>query len=318
MQKRAGDLPVYTVCPEGQDGPLRTLHRDLLLPCGFLSEPEEEIVQPKSTRRSRTRQTLKQVNELPSSSKDEEENEQCFHSVKITETRPSGASNISESQKKTSFEIDTLTGIDTTTGIDTSIGTGNLPELESVEIELVEKEPVEGESVEKGSVELETERNLPFVHEPETSMEKEKDANEMEKENIAIEAETGTGELTEQMETSGGTLLTEETERTEECIPIANPPVSQSESQRDALQPATISGTNPAVEKKNSNDEETVEPPRRSERVKKAPGKFTYPQLGNPFISFVQNIVEGFNKALVETFESNYSLKGEHEGTHVM
>ncbi|KAK2896137.1 hypothetical protein Q8A73_015625 [Channa argus] len=27
VQKRAGDLPVYTVCPEGQEGPVRTLHR---------------------------------------------------------------------------------------------------------------------------------------------------------------------------------------------------------------------------------------------------------------------------------------------------
>ncbi|KAE8296838.1 hypothetical protein D5F01_LYC05607 [Larimichthys crocea] len=220
------------------------------------------MVQPKSTRRPRTRQTSKQVNELPPSSEDEEENELCFHSVEITETRPSEASNITESQKKTSFEIDTLTGIDTTAGIDTPFGTGNLPELGPVEIELVEKEPVEGEPVEKGSVELETEGNLPFDHEPENGMEEEKDANEMEKENIAIEAETGTGELTEQLETSGGTLLTEETERAKECVPIANPPVSQSESQRDALQPATISGTNPAVETKNSNHEETVEPPR--------------------------------------------------------
>lgn len=119
------------------------------------------------------------------------------------------------------------------------------------------------------------------------------------------------------METSGGTLFTEDTERTKECIPLVNSPVSQSESQRDALQPATISGTNPAAETKNSNGEETVEPPWRSEHVRKAPGKFTYSQLGNPFISFVQTIVEGFNKVMVETFENNYSLKGEHEGTHV-
>lgn len=34
--RRAGTLPVYTVKPENQDGPLRTLHRDLLLPCGYL------------------------------------------------------------------------------------------------------------------------------------------------------------------------------------------------------------------------------------------------------------------------------------------
>lgn len=35
--KRAGDLPVYIVRPETREGPNRTLHRDLLLPCGFLS-----------------------------------------------------------------------------------------------------------------------------------------------------------------------------------------------------------------------------------------------------------------------------------------
>lgn len=34
--KKAGDLPVYTVRPEGRDKPLRMLHRDLLLPCGYL------------------------------------------------------------------------------------------------------------------------------------------------------------------------------------------------------------------------------------------------------------------------------------------
>lgn len=33
---RAGTLPVYTVKPEVSDGPLRTPHRDLLLPCEFL------------------------------------------------------------------------------------------------------------------------------------------------------------------------------------------------------------------------------------------------------------------------------------------
>ncbi|KAK7933302.1 hypothetical protein WMY93_004198 [Mugilogobius chulae] len=34
--KKAGNLPVYTVRPESQAKPLRTLHRDLLLPCGYL------------------------------------------------------------------------------------------------------------------------------------------------------------------------------------------------------------------------------------------------------------------------------------------
>ena len=42
--RRAGTLPVYTVKPETGDGPLRTLHRDLLLPCGYL--PEEQSSEP--------------------------------------------------------------------------------------------------------------------------------------------------------------------------------------------------------------------------------------------------------------------------------
>lgn len=39
---QAAELPVYTVRPDRKDGPLRTLHRDLLLPCGFLPSPEVE------------------------------------------------------------------------------------------------------------------------------------------------------------------------------------------------------------------------------------------------------------------------------------
>lgn len=47
--KCAGDLPVYTVRPESKDGPIRTLHRDLLLPCGFLpaaKKPEITVSEP--------------------------------------------------------------------------------------------------------------------------------------------------------------------------------------------------------------------------------------------------------------------------------
>ncbi|KAB5526007.1 hypothetical protein PHYPO_G00146730 [Pangasianodon hypophthalmus] len=53
---RKGDLLVYTVKPENKDGPLRTLHRDLLLPCGFLSVPEEEPSAVAKPQRPSTRQ----------------------------------------------------------------------------------------------------------------------------------------------------------------------------------------------------------------------------------------------------------------------
>lgn len=54
---RRGDLPVYTVKPENKDGPLRTLHRDLLLPCGVLPALKEETpVVSSKPRRPSTRQ----------------------------------------------------------------------------------------------------------------------------------------------------------------------------------------------------------------------------------------------------------------------
>ncbi|XP_055020426.1 zinc finger protein jing homolog [Boleophthalmus pectinirostris] len=42
--KKSGNLPVYTVKPEDAEKPLRTLHRDLLLPCGCI--PVTSNVQP--------------------------------------------------------------------------------------------------------------------------------------------------------------------------------------------------------------------------------------------------------------------------------
>uniref|UniRef100_A0A3B1KCG7 Gypsy retrotransposon integrase-like protein 1 n=1 Tax=Astyanax mexicanus TaxID=7994 RepID=A0A3B1KCG7_ASTMX len=55
--QRAGELPVYTVRPENKEGPLRTLHRDLLRPCNFLSVAEEDSPKAK-VRRPRTRTVL--------------------------------------------------------------------------------------------------------------------------------------------------------------------------------------------------------------------------------------------------------------------
>lgn len=47
--KKAANLPVYTISPEHADKPLRTLHRDLLLPCGWL--PDVSQVQPVAAKR---------------------------------------------------------------------------------------------------------------------------------------------------------------------------------------------------------------------------------------------------------------------------
>uniref|UniRef100_A0A8C1PMW2 Integrase catalytic domain-containing protein n=1 Tax=Cyprinus carpio TaxID=7962 RepID=A0A8C1PMW2_CYPCA len=52
---RAGDLLMYTVRPVGQSGPLRTLHQDLLLPCGFLQAERPEQRPKQTVHRPRTR-----------------------------------------------------------------------------------------------------------------------------------------------------------------------------------------------------------------------------------------------------------------------
>lgn len=54
---RIGNSPVYVVKPETGEGPSRTLHRDLLLPCGFLSANESQEIESHSnaTRNMRLR-----------------------------------------------------------------------------------------------------------------------------------------------------------------------------------------------------------------------------------------------------------------------
>ncbi len=59
--RQSEDLPVYVVRPETREGPQRTLHRDLLLPCGFLpvTPVESKTDTLKVARRPRTRQHTK-------------------------------------------------------------------------------------------------------------------------------------------------------------------------------------------------------------------------------------------------------------------
>lgn len=58
--KKAETLPVYTLRPENSDKPLRTLHRDLLLPCGYL--PAVSQIQPHPTPPNKS---VKQVSPPP-------------------------------------------------------------------------------------------------------------------------------------------------------------------------------------------------------------------------------------------------------------
>ncbi|CAJ1057667.1 unnamed protein product [Xyrichtys novacula] len=61
--KQAGNLPVYTLRPENKDGPLRTLHRDLMLPCGSLPLSVEKLDLPRP-RRPQTRKSIEQPDDV--------------------------------------------------------------------------------------------------------------------------------------------------------------------------------------------------------------------------------------------------------------
>ncbi|KAK7909418.1 hypothetical protein WMY93_014102 [Mugilogobius chulae] len=70
--KQAGDMPVYVVKPERQDGPTRTLHRDLLLPCGFLPAVDQELsTEASPVSKPRTRQQCQKSPDSEDSAEDE-------------------------------------------------------------------------------------------------------------------------------------------------------------------------------------------------------------------------------------------------------
>ncbi|KAK7886001.1 hypothetical protein WMY93_025622 [Mugilogobius chulae] len=73
--RRAGDLPVYIVKPETRDGPTRTLHRDLLLPCGFLPTAVEDLDESTPARRPLTRSQSRQSASAEHDQGSEEEEE---------------------------------------------------------------------------------------------------------------------------------------------------------------------------------------------------------------------------------------------------
>ncbi|KAK7886058.1 hypothetical protein WMY93_025679 [Mugilogobius chulae] len=73
VTKKMENIPVYVVQPEKGDGPTRTLHRDLLLACGDLSDTEEEIkTKPKAPHRPKTRQSAPDTQDIEMSDSEEE------------------------------------------------------------------------------------------------------------------------------------------------------------------------------------------------------------------------------------------------------
>ncbi len=86
--ERVGDLPVYKVRSQDRDAPVRVLHRDLLLPCGFLTTPQESIPDPDSRKPSKPKTRSQRRRELFSEEQSDSEDEICiFSRIPAGETR---------------------------------------------------------------------------------------------------------------------------------------------------------------------------------------------------------------------------------------
>lgn len=255
--QRMGDLPVYKVQPLSEDGPTRTLHRDLLLPCGQLSDEDDEPAAPEPVRRPRTRTTPSQdpQEELDDSSDDdfgpaspspftETRFTRTYDITKAVHAAPTSDSHslLSDRQSSSVMPQQTCptmeppaTDIADVPWVDSSEGENGAPiPVAEDEVSHIPEDLTAVVSLEKGNA---TELNLPG-----SSSESQKTEKQQPETDIASETQN-----------------------------------AHTETVRDTV------------------DQNLV---RRPERMRRPPGRFTYPQLGQPLISFAQTILESFNTAL--------------------
>lgn len=248
--KQMENLPVYTVLPEGGDGPARTLHRDLLLPCGHLSETEIESAsqRPKPPQRPRTRQSSSQLQHPDYSDSEDEyvgfQGDQPVH----TETF------IKVYDKNKHLEPHVISD-----GHDE-------PETSNTPLPLTVGDPqtMSDEVIETG---------------PDTD---------------GMHGEQGSDDTVEpSSEKVAGNTDTDDMH----VMDLKN--TDNDHSNTDLPDRQTVEEIKTVQTSSENTDM------RKSGRVRRAPGRFHYPQLGKPLISFAQSFLEGFNQAL-DSF-SNYS-----------
>lgn len=267
--ERMGDLPVYKVQPVGEDGPTRVLHRDLLLPCGQLSDDDDEPAAPEPIRRPRTRTTPSQgPQEDPDDSSDDDFGPACPSPITVRRftrtceiTKPAPAVPTSDDQTLPLDKQPSSVMPQPTSPIVECPTTG------VTDVPLVDLSGDNGTPIPVAEGEVSHSLEDPPVVSPE-----EENAAELNLPDFSSESQ----EAEKQSENE----ITSET---------------QAETVRDTVDVASETQNIPAGKVTNTVDENLV---RRSERMRRPPGRFHYPQLGQPLISFAQTILESFNTAL--------------------
>ncbi|KAI7804787.1 hypothetical protein IRJ41_020325 [Triplophysa rosa] len=276
LRKNSG-FPVYTVRPEGKESPVRTLHRDLLLPCGFLPNTEhEDVVQPKDRHRPRTR--------AQSRIEDAAEAEANYSSSE------SDSEYVHFDVPGDSFEFITRVIPDerSTHHSESLLESRNLPVVESASpAAIVPDQSIDNSPAKRNSIGDEVERYSPamFHAEPEASgVEPEGNREEESAKAILDKSSSESSELPDES--------FEVVNEIGPDVPGENVP-SCSEPP-----PVRLLSDVPTVP-----EDAGDMGPRRSGRQSKPPDKLQYARLGNPLISVIQSLLQVLSSTLYESVE---------------
>ncbi|XP_041934366.1 uncharacterized protein LOC121697116 isoform X1 [Alosa sapidissima] len=324
--KQVDDVPVYVVQPEGTDGPTRTLHRDLLLPCGVLTD-EEPLEQPEkgTTRQPRTRNRPVQLSESDAS--DSESDNSCTNSPPISPDRKfTGVYKIPKRCHDSSAVLPAGPEM-----CDGYLPMGSLDDVLPVCAAAAEG-PVDAADVESPAAD--TESSVPAagagssVHAA-TAKGRVRGADAAGGPVYAAAAgspvtvagspvSAARSPVSAAATGSPVSVAAAEAERAAIGENYFPEPVGDcwrdiaNESQDDPLFGNLEKEPSEAPELHEVPDDEvpSEDPPtRRSERSRRAPSRFQYSQLGNPLISFAHTILDGLNRAMVSFNElENHSL----------
>ncbi|XP_037390653.1 uncharacterized protein LOC119262492 [Pygocentrus nattereri] len=267
--KKAGDLPVYTVRPENHDGPLRTLHRDLLRPCSFLPVSVGRPVTPQRLRRPQTRQFAECNTEDVFS--DFEEDFEIHRHGRLPAMTPTRFTAVYEIPRR---DESNLPG-------DDPVNESNLPADGPVDKnDLPVVVPVEDDYLTPGT----------------PVREKTQDQPESQSLHLTFAVDTNVAEPAEADSNANSSEPADE----------AEPQEMAEQSIRMYEQPEEVS--NVPLEESNavSSDDaatETLDGIRRSTRNRERPDRLQYSRLGHPLISIVQSLFQGLSTAFTDVLQ---------------